>query len=84
MDRRKRIPSILCCTLFLVGIVRTAGAFYVDPKKNSLEVIGRLSGRVSIRLQDSDGFTQPIDTSTGNLVQWLNLALVGINHDIQE
>ena len=39
---------------------------------------------VTIRLQDSDGFTQPIDTSTGNLVQWLNLALVGINHDIQE
>lgn len=84
MDRRKRIPSILCCTLFLVGIVRPAGAFYVDPKKNSLEVIGRLSSRVSIRLQDSNGFTQPIDTSTGNLVQWLNLALVEINHDIQE
>ena len=43
MDRRKRIPSILCCTLLLLGIVRTAGAFYVDPKKNSPMTPWRIS-----------------------------------------
>ena len=83
MDRRTRTLSILCCGLVLLGIVRTAEAFYVDPKKKTLEVMGKVSSRVSVRLQDSDGFTQPIDIYTGNLVQWRNLALIEINHDLK-
>ncbi len=83
MDRRKRILSILCCGILLLGIVRAAEAFYVDPKKKTLEVIGKVQSRVSFRLQDSDGFTQPIDVRVGDLVQWRNLALIEINHDLK-
>jgi len=83
MDRRKWAITILCCGLFLLGITLTADAFYVDPKKKTLEVIGKVQSRVSFRLQDSDGFTQPIDIHVGDLVQWRNLALIEITHDLK-
>jgi len=83
MDRRKRTLSILCCGFVLFGIVRAAGAFYVDPKEKTLEVIGKAQSRVSFRLEDSDGFTQPIDIHSGDLVQWRNLAMIEINHDFE-
>jgi len=86
MDRRKRNLSILCCgllVLVVLGMALTADAFYVDPKKKTLEVIGKLQSRVSFRLQDSDGFTQPIDIHVGDLTQWRNLGLIEINHDLK-
>ncbi len=42
-----------------------------------------MQSRVTIRLQDSDGFTQPIDIHVGDLVQWRNLAMIEINHDLK-
>ena len=83
MGRSVRVLSTFCCVLFLLVFVRVAGAFYVDPKKKTLEVLGKVQSRVSIRLQDADGFTQPIDVYVGDLVQWRNLALIEINHDLK-
>ncbi len=37
MDRRKRTLSILLCGFVVFGIVRAAGAFYVDPKEKTFE-----------------------------------------------
>jgi hypothetical protein len=62
--------------------IPSAQAFYVDPKKKTLEVIGKVQSRVTFRLQDSQEFTQPIDIHVGDLVQWRNLALIEISHDL--
>ena len=69
--------------MFLLMCVQDTWAFHVDAKKKTLEVIGKAQSRVSIRLQDADGFTQPTDVQAGDLVQWRNLALIEINHDLK-
>ena len=83
MGWKKWVLWTCCFALFLAAFVPVTSAFYVDPKKKTLEVLGKVQSRVSFRLQDSGGFTQPIDIYAGNLVQWRNLALIEINHDLK-
>ena len=84
MGWRRWVLSTFCSAMFLVLFVQVTWAFYVDPKKKTLEVIGKVQSRASMRLQDSDGFTQPIDIHVGDLVQWRNLAMIEINHDLKQ
>jgi hypothetical protein len=58
------------------------GALFLDDNQ-TLEVVARLQTRTSLRLQDSEGFTSP-SVSVGNLVQWRNLAMLEIDHDLGE
>ena len=67
--------------LFLLA--ETAGAVFLDGKRASLEFNAKAQTRVTIRLQDSDGFTSPPDISVGDLVQWRNLALLEVTHDLK-
>jgi len=83
MGWRRWVLSTFCSAMLLLLFVQVTGAFYVDPKEKTLEVIGKVQSRVSIRLQDSEGFTEPIDIYVGNLVQWRNLAMIEMNHDLK-
>ena len=82
MDVRKRAWIGLCAAMMLVGMAGTAEAFFIDDK-NTLSFAARLQTRATFRLQDSSGFTQP-DVSVGDLVQWRNLALLEVDHDLKE
>ncbi len=59
-----------------------AQAFYIDQKK-TLQFSAKLQTRATFRLQDWDGYTYARAT-VGDLVQWRNLALIEINHDLGE
>ena len=83
MDRKRWVCATLFCGILVLASIPTAEAFYIDPKKKTVEVIGKVQSRVTFRLQDSEGFTQPIDIHVGDLVQWRNLALIEINHDLK-
>ncbi len=54
---------------------------YVDGD-NTLQFSAKAQSRTSIRLQDSEGFTEPQNISVGNLVQWRNIAYLEVNHDL--
>jgi hypothetical protein len=82
MDVRKRALIGLCAAVLLLGLAGRAEAFYIDDK-NTLSFSAKLQTRVTFRLQDSDGYTFP-NTKTGDLVQWRNLALLEIDHDLKE
>jgi len=82
MDVRKRAWIGICAAMMLVGLSATAEAFYIDDK-NTLSFTSKLSTRASFRLQDSSGYTQP-DVKVGDLVQWRNLALLEVDHDLKE
>jgi len=71
------------CALLLFGLTGNAGAFYVDGDQ-TLSVTGKAQSRVSIRLQDSEGFTAPPNISVGNMVQWRNIFLLEITHDLKK
>ncbi len=81
MARQRWVRTGFCLALILFGLQESGRAAFVD-EEGTLEVIGKAQTRVSIRLQDSEGFTQPIDIKMGDLVQWRNLALIEINHDL--
>ena len=83
MDWKRWVFATLFCGILVLASIPTAEAFYIDPKKKTLEVIGKVQSRVTFRLQDSEGFTQPIDIGVGDLVQWRNLAVIEINHDLK-
>jgi hypothetical protein len=83
MGWRRWLFAALCLGVFSVASISAAEAFYIDPKKKTLEVIGKVQSRVTLRLQDAEGFTQPIDVRVGDLVQWRNLALIEVNHDLK-
>jgi len=67
----------------MVGFVGNAWAVYLDGAR-TLEFTGKAQSRVSIRLQDSEGFTAPPNISVGNLVQWRNIFYLEINHDLEK
>ena len=69
------------CLLCLVGWAGNARAVYIDDER-TLEFVGKAQTRTSIRLQHSEGFTHPLDIAAGNVVQWRNLAVFEINHDL--
>ena len=72
--------SVLCllCLVAWAGSVR---AVFIDDAR-TLEFVGKAQTRTSFRLQHSEGFTHPNAIAAGNLVQWRNLAVLEINHDL--
>ncbi len=58
-----------------------AEAVYIDDKR-TFQVTGKFQTRASVKLQDPEGFSFP--TAPGNLIQWRNLALITIEHDLDE
>ncbi len=67
--------------LFLLGWAWNVHAVYVDEAR-TLEVTGKFQTRTSLRLQKSEDFTHPLAIAPGNLVQWRNLAVIEVNHDL--
>jgi len=82
MDVSNRAWIGFCLAVLLVGLAATAEALYIDDNK-TLAFAAKLQTRVTFRMQDSEGFTLP-DTRIGDLVQWRNLALLEINHDLKQ
>jgi hypothetical protein len=85
MDVRKRGWIVWSAAVFLVSLTATAEAFYVD-EDNTLSISSKMQTRASFRLQDAEenGYSYPRDVKTGDLVQWRNLALVEIDHDLNK
>jgi len=82
----KQRPSLggairVLCMLAYLGAAATSQAVYID-NKQTLQVTAKLQTRASIRLNNSEGFTFPSDVGSGDLVQWRNLALIEIDHDL--
>ena len=74
----------ICAAVLLVGLAVPAEAFYIDGE-HTLSFNAKLQTRVSFRLQDAEknGYTYPQDTKVGDLVQWRNLAILEIDHDLK-
>jgi hypothetical protein len=68
--------------ILVTGLTGPAAALYLDSDR-TLELSGKAQSRVSLRLQDADGFTYP-DVTTGDMVQWRNLLLIEFNHDLAQ
>ena len=83
MDVRNRGWIGVVLTGLLVVLASGAEAFFID-EENTLSVGAKLQTRVSFRLQDAEknGYTYPQSTKVGDLVQWRNLALIEIDHDL--
>ena len=74
---------VMTASLLLVFVAaETAQAVAIDDKR-SLEFTAKLQSRVSLRMQDSEGFTFPLDITVGNLVQWRNMAYLEVQHDLR-
>jgi hypothetical protein len=83
MRRGTWVTIGFCCVLAHLGLAATSTeAFYIDEQK-TLSFRAKAQTRLSIRLNDADGWTFP-DVQTGDLVQWRNLALFEIDHDLKE
>ncbi len=67
----------------ILWLTAPAEAVYIDTEK-TLKVTGKAQTRASIRLQDSEGYTSPANVYVGNLVQWRNLALIEIDHNLRD
>ena len=78
MGSRRTNLVVTFCGLLLLTLANTVGAVYIDGDR-TLEVTGKAQSRVSVRLQDSDGFTAPPGISVGNLVQWRNIFYLEVN-----
>jgi hypothetical protein len=77
---------VLLCVgvcLLVIGIAGRAGAVYIDSER-TFRVIAKVQTRVTFRLQDASGFTAPADVGIGDLVQWRNLALIELDHDLRD
>lgn len=74
------LAGAACVLLLLVQAGRTE-AVYLDSLK-SLELVGKLQTRASLRLEESEGFTYPM-VEAGDLVQHRNMLLLEFNHDLK-
>jgi len=68
--------------LLLSVFHREAQAFYIDQKK-TLQFSAKVQSRATFRLQEWEGYTYA-RAEVGDLVQWRNLALIEVNHDLRE
>ena len=84
MGRRRWVLSTLCCGILILAFRPAVKALHIDPREKTLEVIGKAQSRVTLRLQDAQEYTQPIDIRMGDLVQWRNLALIEVTHDLRK
>ena len=53
MGWRRWIFAALCFGILVVTSIPAAEAFYIDPKKKTMEVTGKVQSRVTLRMQDS-------------------------------
>ena len=85
MARRKGAWIGVLVLFLLAGLPAVTEAFFLDDAK-TLALGAKLQTRVSFRLQDAEknGFSYPRDTKAGDLVQWRNLALLEVNHDLNK
>jgi hypothetical protein len=82
MQRRMWVFAAVLLGLFLSVFFSEAQAFYID-KKKTLQFSAKVQTRATFRLQDWEGYTYA-RASVGDLVQWRNLALIEVNHDLGE
>jgi len=80
-EKKTRILPALVCLAVLFVVVEAAEAVVIDSKR-SLEFIAKVQSRVSLRLQDSQGYTEP-KVSVGDMVQWRNIAYLEVSHDLK-
>jgi hypothetical protein len=83
MGPRRTYVATAFCGILLLTLSNTAWAVYLDGAR-TLEFTGKAQSRVSLRLQDSEGFTAPPNIFVGNLVQWRNIAYLELNHDLEK
>jgi hypothetical protein len=80
---RGRLLGWIVYGTVILWLTARAEAVYIDTEQ-TLKVSGKLQTRASLRLQDSEGFTYPLNVFVGNLVQWRNLALLEVDHDLRD
>jgi hypothetical protein len=83
--RRKTEPRVFLGVsglLVVLVLAQAAQAVVIDDKR-TLEFTAKLQSRVSLRLQDSQGFTEP-KISVGDMVQWRNIAYLEVQHDLKD
>ncbi len=81
-NTKRTVISVLSCLLVMWVLTEAAQAVTIGDKQ-TLEVTAKLQTRVSFRLQDSQGYTAP-KLSVGDLVQWRNIALLEVQHDLRD
>jgi len=82
-ETTRLLLSGLVCLLVVFFAAETAQGVTIDDNR-TLEFTAKLQSRVSLRLQDSEGFTYPLDIAPGNLVQWRNIAYLEVQHDLRD
>ncbi len=80
ITQRLLYPAMACLIAMLL-LAEAAQAVLIDDNR-TLELIAKVQSRVSLRMQDSEGFTEP-KVSVGDLVQWRNIAYLEVNHDLK-
>ncbi len=83
MDTSRRFWIGFAVVALLIGMTERVQAFYVDGA-NTLSVSAKMQTRVTFRLQDAEenATSYPRDIKVGDLVQWRNLALLEIDHNL--
>ncbi len=77
----RSLLRVSSCLLVMFIVTEAAQAVVIDEHR-SLEFIAKLQSRISLRMDDSEGFTQP-GLSVGDLVQWRNIAYLEVSHDLK-
>ena len=70
MKTKGKTSKLLSGLAFLLAVfivAEAAQAVTIDDNR-TLEFTAKLQSRVSLRMQDSEGFTFPLDIAVGNLV----------------
>jgi hypothetical protein len=80
-NKKEAIFLVLSCVLVVFILAEAAQAVAIDDKR-TLELTAKLQTRVSLRLQDSQGYTEP-KVSVGDMVQWRNIAYLEVQHDLK-
>lgn len=82
MEKWYRFILFSFCFCFAVFVSAGASsAFFID-KGKTFDLSGKLQTQVSVRTEDSQGFTSP-EVSSGDLVQHRNLLYIEANHDLK-
>jgi len=81
-ETKRTVLSALSGLLVVLLLAQAAQAVVIDDKR-TLEFTAKLQSRVSLRLQDSQGFTEP-KISVGDMVQWRNIAYLEVQHDLKD
>ncbi len=83
MNSNGRMLTVLCCSLVVLSLtVGVSEAIYLD-KKKTMDFSAKLQARVSLRTEDSSGFTFP-EVETWDMVQQRNIAYLEFQHDLQD